>query len=713
LNLSLRFKVSFIISCIIICIFAYVKTLVLIEYWESTKITRLVEYICFLSFLPVFYLMVKEILAKTKIIKDDYNYIEKLNEVLIKQSHNSIFYKGDTVNGAKELTLKVTECIDADRCSIWLYQDNKMAIHCEQLYVRSENQWYQGLVLNKSDFDQYFLALEDNPIIIANDAETHPSTSCFTEGYLKPLGIKSMLDVPIVFKGETIGVVCIESFSKREWKISEVNFAQNLSSLYSFAYSVFMNESLKKDMIDLEKFLQESAIVSKADSKGKITYINEKFTQVSGYTLDEVVGKDHNIVNSGEHPKEFWTNMYKTVIKDKKTWNNVCINRAKDGSIYYVDTFIKANFNQKGDFLGFMSIRQDITDIKRKEVEISNRMDAINRSNAVIEFDLEGNIKFANDSFIKAMGYTSHEELAGKHHSMFIEDELKDTQEYKEFWEGLRKGIFFSGEIIRKKKDGKLIYLRATYNPIIGVDGKVYRIMKVATDITEGFLQKLEIEKKNTYLEHAAKILRHDMHSGINTYMPRGLSSLDRRMSDEQAKELKIDAPLRMIKEGLRHTQKVYKGVYEFTNLVKKDVVLNKSMCNLKDILEDYLSATAYRPQVIMEDLGEADVNESLFCTSIDNLIRNGLKYNDSASKFVKIYRVDNLLYVEDNGRGLSQSDFDQLSKPYVRKKDQKESGSGLGLNICIAILEEHGFSITCDKLPTIGTQIKININQK
>jgi hypothetical protein len=66
----------------------------------------------------------------------------------------------------------------------------------------------------------------------------------------------------------------------------------------------------------------------------------------------------------------------------------------------------------------------------------------------------------------------------------------------------------------------------------------------------------VEIEKKNTYLEHAAKILRHDMHSGINTYMPRGLSSLERRLSEEQVKELKIDAPLKMIKEGLRHTQK-------------------------------------------------------------------------------------------------------------------------------------------------------------
>jgi PAS domain S-box-containing protein len=468
-----------------------------------------------------------------------------------------------------------------------------------------------------------------------------------------------------------------------------------------------------KDMLEQEKFLDSSAIISKADSKGKITYVNQKFTDVSGYTLEEVLGKDHNVVNSGTHSKDFWSNMYKTVVVDKGIWNSVCTNRAKDGSLYYVDTFIKCSFDSEGKLLEFMSIRQDVTGLKTKENEIRNRMNAINQSNAVIEFDLEGNIQFANHLFLKTMGYNSLKEISGKHHSIFVEDEFIGTEEYRKFWETLRTGQYISGEITRKKKDGELIYLQATYNPIIGIDGNPYRVMKIATDITESFNQQKEIEKKNTYLEHAAKILRHDMHSGINTYMPRGLSSLERRLSEEQAKELKIDAPLRMIKEGLRHTQKVYKGVYEFTNLVKKDVVLNKSICNLKDILEDYLSATAYRPQVIMEDLGEADVNESLFCTSIDNLIRNGLKYNDSASKFVKIYRVEDLLYIEDNGRGLSQSDFDHLSKPYVRKKDQKESGSGLGLNICIAILEEHGFSITCDKLPTIGTQIKININQK
>lgn len=473
-------------------------------------------------------------------------------------------------------------------------------------------------------------------------------------------------------------------------------------------------DSVSKDLVDklleLENFLDSSSIISKADKYGKITYVNDKFTEVSGYSLEEVIGKDHNIVNSGTHSKEFWSDMYHTVVKEKKIWNAICTNRAKDGSLYYVDTFIKCEFDEKGNLQGFMSIRQDVTELKRKETEISNRMNAINKSNAVIEFDLEGNIKFANNIFLSTLGYDADENLAGKNHSLFVEDDVKDSEEYRNFWKTLNEGKFFSGEIARKKKDGTTIYLQATYNPIIGDDGKPYRVMKIATDITEILNQQKEIEKKNTYLEHAAKILRHDMHSGINTYMPRGLTSLDRRLTEEQIKELKIEAPIKMIKEGLRHTQKVYKGVYEFTNLVKKDVVLNRVDCNLKTILEDYLSATAYRPQVNLSDLGEFSVNEALFCTSLDNLIRNGLKYNDSLSKMINIYRVDDTLYVEDNGRGLSQEEFNYLSKPYTRKEGQQESGTGLGLNICIAILEEHKFSITCDKLPQGGTQIKIKL---
>ena len=353
--------------------------------------------------------------------------------------------------------------------------------------------------------------------------------------------------------------------------------------------------------------------------------------------------------------------------------------------------------------------KESVDKLVELENQLSSRMDAINKSNAVIEFDLEGNIMFANEMFLNTMGYSSNEEIVEKHHSIFVEKGVSGTEEYSNFWKTLREGHFFMGEITRKKKDGSLIYLQATYNPIMGTDGKPYRVMKIATDITKSFNLQMEIEKKNTYLEHAAKILRHDMHSGINTYMPRGLSSLERRLSSEDITSLKIEAPIRMIKEGLKHSQKVYKGVYEFTNLVKKDVVLNKAECNLKSILSDYLSSTAYLSQVIIEDLPTIEVNEALFCTAVDNLIRNGLKYNDSDTKFVKIYSDENNIYIQDNGRGITQEDFDHLSKPYTRKEGQKESGTGLGLNICVAILEEHGFIITCEK-NEIGTKMKIKI---
>ena len=241
--------------------------------------------------------------------------------------------------------------------------------------------------------------------------------------------------------------------------------------------------------------------------------------------------------------------------------------------------------------------------------------------------------------------------------------------------------------------------------------------------VVKEFLQNKQqirdsLSQKNIYLEHAAKIIRHDMHSGINTYLPRGIKSLNRRLTEESIEELRIKAPLQLIRDGLHHAQKVYAGVYEFTNLVKENAILNTKLCNPKEILEDYLKLTAYKNQVVLSDNlpEQLELNEALFCTAIDNLIRNGLKYNDSPTKWIKIYyegsyHTGSFIIVEDNGRGITQEEFIELSKPYSRKEGQKEQGSGLGLNICIEILKEHGFKISAEKKTTeTGTIIKIEL---
>ena len=592
--MSIKSKISLIISIIIMSIFFFTKTSVFFEILPSTPTTRGIEYLCFLLFVPFFYVVIKEQINKNRSEAKLAKYIKKLNSVLVNQSHNTLFYEGKVEEGAKALTKEVITTMEVDRCSIWLYNSDKSSIMCQQLYIKSEDNWYQNIELFRKDFTQYFDHLLVDPIIIANDAEEHSATKCFTETYLKPLGIKSMLDVPVVHRGKVIGVICIESFDRREWNKSEVDFAQMLSSLYTFAYSVKESNILSNELVEFDKFVDASVIVSKADKNGKITYVNKRFEDVSGWKLREIKGKDHSILNSGEHSKSFWSDMYRTVVKEKKVWNEIVTNKTKSGDEYFVDSYIKAEFDENGTLKGFMSIRYDVTDV------------------------------------------------------------INGTQE-------------------------------------------IHRNIE-------------EINKKNTYLEHAAKILRHDMHSGINTYMPRGISSLERRLTPEIIKELKIESPLKMIKEGLQHTQKVYKGVYEFTNLVKKDAELNKESHNLTQVLTDYLSNTSYSSQVAIDQLPTIDVNQALFCTAIDNLIRNGLKYNDSETKVVAISMEDEEhIAIQDNGRGMTQADFDHLSQPYTRKEGQKETGTGLGLNICVAILNEHGFKVTCEK-NEVGTKIKIKI---
>lgn len=357
----------------------------------------------------------------------------------------------------------------------------------------------------------------------------------------------------------------------------------------------------------------------------------------------------------------------------------------------------------------FKVVSEFINNIRIKEDNIDLQLKAIDKSNLVVMLDMDGYILQANEKFCSTMG-CKEKELRNQPHRKMVKPDYAKSREYVEFWESLKRGESVSGEFERVAKDGTSRWLFGNYTPIQNTKGQYDKILKIATDITSQHESEEIVNQKNSYLEHAAKILRHDMHSGINTYMPRGLSSLKRRLSEDQIKELRIGSPLKMLEEGLRHTQKVYSGVKEFTNLVKEDVQLDKQHHNIKEILDNYLSSTSYVKQVAIDRLVTIDVNEPLFCTAIDNLIRNGLKYNDSPTKMVAIYMDnDSTLCIEDNGRGMSQEEFVELSKPYTRKENQKEGGSGLGLNICIAILKEHGFDIRVEKVNP-GTKIKIKI---
>jgi len=135
--------------------------------------------------------------------------------------------------------------------------------------------------------------------------------------------------------------------------------------------------------------------------------------------------------------------------------------------------------------------------------ELLSRMEAINRSNAIIYFDLNGFILGVNAIFLKAMGFAEdeHNKLIGKHHSIFVSYEYSKSDDYVKFWEKLRAGKFFEGEFERRKIDGSPIYLQATYNPIFDESGTITKIMKIATDISETVVSKNKIDELSKSLQ--------------------------------------------------------------------------------------------------------------------------------------------------------------------------------------------------------------------
>lgn len=254
-----------------------------------------------------------------------------------------------------------------------------------------------------------------------------------------------------------------------------------------------------------------------------------------------------------------------------------------------------------------------------------------------------------------------------------------------------RKGAFSPGE-----------------NP--SYDNWLKRSFSINQDILEKMKMKEQLFQKKVYLEYSNKIIRHDMHSGINTYLPRGLKMLQKKLTPELIEELKIGSALKLLEKGLAHTQMVYKGVYAFTALTKENGRLPTEVINFRSSLEHYLELTAYSKSVDLKELPTIRANESLFCTAVDNFIRNGLKYNRSKEKRVSISFDGENIIIEDNGIGMTHEEFQVFCLPYKRKENNFETGSGLGLNISSAILGEHDCQIKVEKTIT-GTKIFVKVS--
>ena len=241
--------------------------------------------------------------------------------------------------------------------------------------------------------------------------------------------------------------------------------------------------------------IDRSLALIEFDTKGNVISANENFCRTLGYSLEEIKGRHHSLFvdpawRDSQDYRSFWDRLgagqfdagqYKRIGKGgREVWIQASYNPVLDG---------------EGRPVRVVKLATDITAEKLRAADHEGQMAAIGKSQAVIEFDLKGNVLSANDNFCRTLGYAL-EEIKGRHHSLFVEPAYRDSMEYRHFWERLSGGQYDAGQYRRVGKAGREVWIQASYNPIFDASGKPFKVVKYAADITERTIAAREFESE-------------------------------------------------------------------------------------------------------------------------------------------------------------------------------------------------------------------------
>ncbi|MBB4691144.1 methyl-accepting chemotaxis protein [Paractinoplanes abujensis] len=256
--------------------------------------------------------------------------------------------------------------------------------------------------------------------------------------------------------------------------------------------------------------VDRSQAVIEFDLRGNVLTANDNFLAAMGYERDEVIGKHHRMFcapayTATEDYREFWRDLSRGEFQSGEYKR-----LSKTGAEVWIQATYNPVLDMDGKPVKVVKFAHDITPQKQRNLDFEGKLAAIDRSQAVVEFTVKGELLSANRTFLELMGYRL-DQVLGRHHRMFVEPEHAQSAEYVSFWERLGAGEFQSGEYKRVGALGRELWIQATYNPILDADGRVVKVVKFATDITAPKLHSAEFESKVNAVDRSQAVIEFDL----------------------------------------------------------------------------------------------------------------------------------------------------------------------------------------------------------
>ena len=227
------------------------------------------------------------------------------------------------------------------------------------------------------------------------------------------------------------------------------------------------------------------------DLDGRILFANENFLTLMGYSLDEIRGEHHRLfVDASTRDSQaygaFWAKLRRGEFQAAE-YKRI----AKGGREAWIQASYNPVFDGEGQVVKVVKVAVDITAQKLQNADYAGQIEAIGKSQAVVEFAMDWTILNANENFLATLGY-SIDEVRGRHHRIFVDAGERESFAYREFWAKLGRGEYDAGEYKRIAKGGREVWIQASYNPIRDLDGKPFKVVKYATDVTAQKLQSAD-----------------------------------------------------------------------------------------------------------------------------------------------------------------------------------------------------------------------------